>query len=159
MSPSGAAVAGYYLEDGKKYGFMDSGGTYTRLRFPGSTQTNATAINASGEVARDYVKGPDDESFGFVYSHGTYATINIAGATETYVTGINANGQVTGRYFEDSAYFGFIATPQSAAVNMTPAAVIAAPEPSTWAMLLSGFAGLGLVGYGKARTGRSAFRA
>ena len=158
MSPSGA-LAGYYLEENKEYGFMYSGGTYTRLRFPGSTQTNATAINASGEVAGDYVKGSEDESFGFVYSDGTYATISIPGATETYVTGINANGQVTGRYFEDSAYFGFIATPQAAAINMTPAAVVAAPEPSTWAMLLSGFAGLGLVGYGKARSETSAFRA
>ena len=138
---------------------MDSGGTYTRLRFPGSTQTNATAINASGEVAGDYEKGPDDESFGFVYSDGTYATINIPGATETYVTGINANGDVTGRYFKDSAYFGFIATPQSAAVNMMPAAVVAAPEPSTWAMLLSGFAALGLVGYRWTRSGRSTLSA
>ena len=42
---------------------------------------------------------------------------------------------------------------------MTPAAVVTAPEPSTWAMLLSGFAGLGLVGYRRARSRRSALSA
>jgi hypothetical protein len=33
------------------------------------------------------------------------------------------------------------------------------PEPATWAMLLIGFAGLGFVGYGKARVGRTALAA
>jgi PEP-CTERM motif len=33
------------------------------------------------------------------------------------------------------------------------------PEPSTWAMLLLGFAGIGFVGYSKAKKGRTAFSA
>jgi PEP-CTERM motif len=33
------------------------------------------------------------------------------------------------------------------------------PEPSTWAMMLVGFAGLGLMGYRKAKSGRTAFSA
>jgi hypothetical protein len=35
----------------------------------------------------------------------------------------------------------------------------AAPEPSTWAMMLIGFAGLGFAGYRKARSARTAFTA
>ena len=35
----------------------------------------------------------------------------------------------------------------------------AVPEPSTWAMLLIGFAGLGFAGYRKAKTTRTAFTA
>jgi hypothetical protein len=149
------AVAGYYeTGTGMEYGFEESGGTYTRVRFPGSIETNATAINASGVVAGDYEKGPKDKEFGFVYSGGSYATINVPGSTGTYVTGINGSGEVTGYYDKGSALFGFIATPQSGTVSVTSST--AAPEPSTWAMLLSGFAGLGLVGYRKARTKRMA---
>jgi hypothetical protein len=109
-----------------------------------------------GEVAGDYEKGPQDQTFGFVYFDGAYTTINVPGSKETYVTGINAKGQVTGYYLKGSDDLGFIATPQSAAVNLTPSGAAAAPEPSTWAMLLSGFAGLGLIGYRKARSGRAA---
>jgi hypothetical protein len=37
ISPSGA-LAGYYIEGSKEYGFMYSGGTYTRLRaYPASS--------------------------------------------------------------------------------------------------------------------------
>jgi hypothetical protein len=93
-----------------------------------------------------------------VYSDGVYSTINIPGSTEIYVEGINASGEVTGRYFDSSAdtYYGFIATPQAAAVMMTPSAAAAAPEPSTWALMLTGLAGLGLAGYRKAGNRRSA---
>jgi hypothetical protein len=65
-------------------------------------ETNATAINVTGEVAGDYEKGPDDRTFGFVYSDGTYSTINIPGSLDTFVTGINASGDVTGYYVTDS---------------------------------------------------------
>ena len=114
VSPLGA-LAGFYLEGGKEYGFMDSARTYTRLRFPGSIETNATAINASDVVAGNY-ESAKEQYFGFVYSGGTYTTINVPGAIETFVEGINAKGEVTGYYFNGSQDLGFIATPQSAAV-------------------------------------------
>ena len=159
ISPSGA-LAGYYLKGDKEYGFMESGGTYTRLRFPGSIESNATAINASGVVAGDY-ESAKEKYFGFVYSDGVYSTINIPGSTEIYVEGINASGEVTGRYFDSSAdtYYGFIATPQAAAVMATPSAAAAAPEPSTWALLLAGFACLGFVGYRRGGSTRTALSA
>ena len=72
------------------------------------------------------------------------------GSTDTYVEGINNSGQVTGSYLSSSGTFGFTATPQAAAVMATPSAAAAAPEPSTWALLLTGFAGLGFAGYRKA---------
>jgi hypothetical protein len=159
ISPSGA-LAGDYLLDDKEYGFMYLGGTYTRLRVPGSIETNATAINASGVVAGDY-ESAKEKDLGFVYSDGVYSTINIPGSTAIYVDGINASGEVTGRYFDSSAdtYYGFIATPQAAAVMLTPSAAAAAPESSTWALMLTGFVGLGLIGYRKAASGRAALSA
>ena len=91
-------------------------------------------------------------------SDGTYATINIADSMNTHVTRINANGAVTGYYFSttNDTDLGFIATPKSAAVSIAPTAVVAAPETSTWAMLLAGFAGLALAGYRRTRSKRFA---
>ena len=46
--------------------------------------------------------------------------------------------------------------PFNAAFSLTGSVV---PEPSTWAMMLIGFAGLGFAGYRKARVGRTALAA
>jgi PEP-CTERM motif len=40
-------------------------------------------------------------------------------------------------------------------VNQNFTLVIGTPEPSTWAMMLLGFAGIGFVGYRKAKTRRT----
>ena len=51
------------------------------------------------------------------------------------------NGTLNGTY-------GFLLTPSAgAAISAIPGPAAAAPEPSTWAMLVAGFAGLGFAGY------------
>jgi hypothetical protein len=49
---------------------------------------------------------------------------------------------LTGYHLSGSGTFGFIATPQTDAIMMTPLAAAAAPEPSTLALLLTGWAWL-----------------
>jgi PEP-CTERM motif len=154
MSASGAAWGSYKKSTkGKDIAFVYSGGTYATIDVPSSTSTYVTGINASGVIAGDYTSGSTE--FGFVDSGGTYTTIDVAGSTDTYVEGINNSGQVTGYSLSGSGTFGFIATPQTDAIMMAPSAA-AAPEPSTWALMLAGLAGLGLAGYRKARGGRTA---
>jgi hypothetical protein len=155
MSASGAVWGDYKKSTkGKDIAFVYSGGTYATIDVPDSTSTYVTGINASGVIAGDYTS--DGTEFGFVDSGGTYTTIDVAGSTDTYVEGINTSGQVTGYYLSGSGTFGFIATPQTGAIMMTPLAAVAAPEPSTWALMLTGFAGLGFACYRKARSGRTA---
>ena len=63
--------------------------------------------------------------------------------TDTRAVGINKVGDIVGYgHFTDATHngiYGFLLTP------------VAAPELSTWAMLLLGFAGLGFAGYRGAR--------
>ena len=116
----------------------------TTLDAPGSEVTEAYGINGSGAVT-GYYTAAGGEGLGFVYSGGAYTTLKYPGASGSSVT--------LGREINDS---GAVAKPKSAAVSMTPVAVVAAPETSTWAMLLAGFAGLGFAGYRRTRSKRFA---
>lgn len=92
-------------------------------------------------------------------------TVDVAGETPTVFTGepIKKNGEnfytivasggekITSVNFSSTVGFGEFQQPRLSGV----AGVI--PEPSTWAMMLLGFAGLGYAGLRKARGGRSAF--
>jgi hypothetical protein len=76
-----------------------------------------------------------------------FSTLNVnlpdnANVNNSYAEGINNLGDITGGYVAyvgpgDFPFRGFLATP--------------VPEPSTWAMMLIGFAGLGFVGYRRTR--------
>jgi PEP-CTERM motif len=47
------------------------------------------------------------------------------------------------------------AVPESGVTEIAAAAVGTVPEPSTWAMMLTGLAGVGFVGYRRAKSGRA----
>ena len=51
---------------------------------------------------------------------------------------------------------GAVFTPDQTTVTLVSS--VSTPEPSTWAMMLTGFAGLGLLGAGRASKGRAASR-
>ena len=133
-------------------GFVRSGTTFVPLNFGADTNTMALGLNNKDQVVGSYVDAAGN-THGFVFNWVTDAltTIddpNADGTTSfnvegTIVNGINDNGQLVGFYANTAA------TPD--AVNGFLA--IAVPEPSTWAMMLFGFAGLGFLGYRKVRTG------
>lgn len=91
-----------------------------------------TGINDLGQIV-GYYEDEDHNTNGFLYSDGTYTTINVPGASSTIPTAINDLSSIVGYYDGNE---GFLAM-------LGPAAV---PEPSTWAMILLGFASLGYVG-------------
>jgi hypothetical protein len=70
---------------------------------------------------------------GFIDNKGEFTTIAIPGADYTYLYDINNAGQILGYYQDANGNAGgFLLTP--------------VPEPSTWAMMLLGFAGVGYAG-------------
>jgi hypothetical protein len=164
LSPSGINDAGQIVGDFSSQGFILSNGIFTYLNAPGAKYfTEGTAINDQGQAG----VVADGRNL-FLYSAGVYTTLDIPvpeicdcsiseindedeivdgnclytggnctflspprRATNLYLTGINDSGVVVGSYF-------------------------ATPEPSTWAMMLLGFAGLGYAGYRRAREPRAA---
>jgi hypothetical protein len=75
--------------------------------------------------------------------------------SDTEAVAINNNGDVLGYGDYDGGQYGFLLTPASAA----PFSAAAAPELSTWAMLVAGFAGIGFTGYRRAKKGHATLAA
>jgi uncharacterized membrane protein len=117
--------------------FVDNAGTITHFEFPGSASTQALGVNDQGDIVGDYVLG--GETFGFLWDDGKFITINPPGVTSSTANGINDLGQIVGFYTN--------------AGGSTIGFETRIPEPSTWAMMLAGFAGLGFLGYRKVRVG------
>jgi probable HAF family extracellular repeat protein len=124
----------------------------------GTAQSYANAINASGQS----VGFSETTSFGeqaVLWSPSGKAT--SLGAmmgpawTDTKAVGINNSGDIIGSGDYHSALYGFLLTPDSA----SPLSVMAAPELSTWTMMLLGFVGLGFAGYRRAKKGRATIAA
>ena len=127
INDSGEIVGSFGL--GSDDYFIYSNGMYTTLSLPGFL-ANGLFINNSGQIAGSYEApipgGPDGGYsigiYAFIYNDGVYTPINIPGSALVYLDGFNNAGQVVGYS-------------------------IPLPEPSTWAMMLLGFAGIGYAGY------------
>jgi hypothetical protein len=136
-------VVGFYQEGPNSSplftAFVDKSGAISTFEFPGSTSTQALGVNDLGEIVGDYVLG--GEMFGFLWDNGVFTTINPPGATSSTANGINDAGKIVGFYTNaGGSTIGFATV----------------PEPSTWAMMLLGFAGLGFVGYRRTRRAKLA---
>jgi hypothetical protein len=136
----GGRVVGFYQPTSTTFtGFLDKSGKISSITFPGSVSTQALGVNDPGEIVGDYTLSNGD-MFGFVDRGGVFRTIDPDGSTAVTINGINDKGDFVG--FDVNAAgstVGFVGTP--------------VPEPSTWAMMLAGFAGLGFLGYRKMRRG------
>jgi len=134
-------VVGFYQEGPNTsplfHGFTDIGGSITPFLVPGSVSTQALGLNDLGEIVGDYVDTLG-VMHGFLDNAGTFTTLDPTGSTATTINGINDRGTVVGFYMNANG-----------ATIGTEGTMV--PEPSTWAMMLLGFAGFGLLGYRKMR--------
>jgi hypothetical protein len=132
VNNAGTVVGFFQLASGNFSAFVDIGGSITPFEFPGSASTQALGVNNLGEIVGDYVDA-GGVMHGFLDNAGAFTTLDPTGSTATTINGINDSGTVVGFYVNAAdATIGTIGTISTAV-----------PEPSIWAMMLLGFAGLG----------------
>jgi len=93
-------VGTYVDASGNSHGFLESGGSFTTIDYPGANGTFAVGINNAGQVVGSYWFG-SGSNHGFLESGGSFTTIDVPGASSTLAHGINDAGQVVGAYFDD----------------------------------------------------------
>jgi PEP-CTERM motif len=139
-------IVGFYQPDSAlatSFGFVDEGGTITTIDPFGSTFTQALGVNDLGEIVGFYVDGSGVQH-GYIDNGGVFTSFDPPGSASTTINGLNDKGDIVGFFTNPTTdtVDGFVGTP--------------VPEPSTWAMMLIGFAGLGYAGYRRAREPRAA---
>jgi len=119
------AVAGYYDDDTYAYhGFVRSAdGVITEFDAPGLSNTEALAMNGSGQIAgyglHDFsIRG---EYLGFLRQpNGSISGFQPPGALATFPSGINDGGEIAGWYYTgNNVYHSFIAMTGSGAITYT----------------------------------------
>lgn len=141
-------VTGFYSTDGlHQHGFFYNSATQTYTlppdpNVPNLFLTQFLGLNDNG-LAVGYYQGVDGSQHGFLFnlSSDTYTFLDdpfaaTSGLSITQITGVNDSDEITGFYVDAQTGLqrGFIAT-------------LSVPEPTIWAMLLLGFAGLGFARY------------
>ncbi len=137
-------IVGFYQPDAgltTSFGYLDNGGAITTIDPFGSTFTQALGVNDLGEIVGFYVDPNTGAQHGYIDDNGVFTSFDPPNSGMTTINGINDKGDIVGFYTNNTTdtVDGFVGTP--------------VPEPSTWAMLLAGFAGLGFLGYHKVRQG------
>ena len=89
------------IDSTTSHGFIDKGGVFTSLDFPGATETQAAGINAADEVVGLYVDASSVEH-GFILNGGVYTQLDPPQSTSTIAFGVNDAGTISGSYTDAS---------------------------------------------------------
>jgi probable HAF family extracellular repeat protein len=179
INDSGQIVGTYSTNSGPPYnvrGFVYSNGTYATLNYPSATVSQAFGINNEGQIVGNYSTSAGQQ-LGFLYSNGNFTSLSgPSGALFPTPFSINNLGQIVGSYNGNndteilsflywngnySSVDGPINAHDVRAFGINDSGEIVGlylpgtPEPSTWAMMILGFAGVGFMTY-RRRTGSPA---
>ena len=124
-------IAGFFTDSsGVIHGFIDNGGMFSTVDPLGATETELLGLNDKGIADGFAVIGGVQHGILFDSLTDTFTILDPPGSTSTTLNGLNDAGDVVG-FFVDAAgnTDGTLGTP--------------VPEPTTWLMILAGFAGLG----------------
>jgi uncharacterized membrane protein len=100
-------IVGVYRTGGPGIGFLDVGGVFTDVNFPGGTGTHANGINNAGNIVGQYKATTNGPHHGFLDTAGTFTTIDFPGSTNTIASAINSFGNIVG-FYDLNGRFGFL---------------------------------------------------
>ncbi len=100
-------IVGVYRTGGPGIGFLDVGGVFTDVNFPGGVGTHANGINNAGEIVGQYKDTLNGPHHGFLDNGGTFSTIDFPGSTKTIASAINSFGSIVG-FYDLNGRFGFL---------------------------------------------------
>jgi probable HAF family extracellular repeat protein len=129
-------VVGYsYTADLSVHATLWSNGATIDLgTLPGGTISEATGINNRGDIVGWSTYGGTGYSHAFLWTNGIMIDLGTLGGTTSQANGINNRGDIVGWSYT-TGNVNYEATVWTAVTGV--------PEPSTWATILLGFAGLG----------------
>ncbi len=131
VNDRGEVVGFYDVISGRnviEHGFVYDKGKFDAIDVPGSTSTDVTAINNTGELAGRYTDAHSGQH-GFIYDNGKLTTIDVPGAEYVTVTAINSRGEATGFYTDNiSDDHGFIYNKGKLLIFDAPGAVVTLPS-------------------------------
>lgn len=132
-------IAGFYTDSGGViHGFIDNSGAFTNVDPTGATETQLLGLNDSGIA--DGFAVIDGVQHGILFDSltDTFTILDPPGSTSTTLNGLNDAGDLVG-FFVDGAgnTNGVLGTP--------------VPEPGTWVLMLTAFAGFGYIGLHRSR--------
>src|SRR6266446_4400614 len=82
--------------------------SFASFDFPGSTNTQATAITPAGEIVGRYFSA-DGKQHGFVLRDGTFTAVDVPSATfSTDVTWVNARRDIVGSYGDSHGTHAYV---------------------------------------------------
>jgi probable HAF family extracellular repeat protein len=144
INASGQVTGRSLTAGGVLHAFLYSSGFMSDLGTLGGAFSEGIGINGLGQVTGEsWTAGGMNHAF--LYSHGTMTDLNSLidpglGWNLHDADGINDAGQIVGTGIIGGEGHAFLLTP----IQTMSSGV---PELSTWAMMLLGFAGLGIAGY------------
>jgi uncharacterized membrane protein len=100
-------IVGVYRTNGPGNGFLDVGGVFTDVNFPGGVGTHDNGINNTGEIVGQYKDTLNGPHHGFLDNAGVFSTIDFPGATNTIASVINSFGDIVG-FYDLNGRFGFL---------------------------------------------------
>jgi probable HAF family extracellular repeat protein len=105
IDANASTAVGYFAFSVKNLDFTAftlTGNSYKILAIPGSTLSQAFAINTSGQIVGGFTDA-GGVNHGFLDTAGSIATVDFPGSTGTSVYDVNDSGQIVGSYIDSAS--------------------------------------------------------